>query len=79
MISYCIVYNSIGEAPYEGVRSNELDSKLQKGLRLKKPEHCDDLYVNITLSLTYLFHKLQLNDVLNLKNFSDVYDVIDAT
>lgn len=53
VISYCIVYNSIGEAPYEGVRSNELDSKLQKGLRLKKPEHCDDLYVHITLSLTY--------------------------
>ena len=79
MISYCIVYNSIGEAPYEGVRSNELDSKLQKGLRLKKPEHCDDLYVHITLSLTYLYHKLQLNDVLNLNNFSDVYDVIDAT
>ncbi|XP_022305312.1 uncharacterized protein LOC111112206 isoform X3 [Crassostrea virginica] len=38
---------SMGEAPYEGVRSNELDSKLQKGLRLKKPEHCDDLFYKI--------------------------------
>lgn len=38
---------SMGEAPYEGIKSMELEMKLKKGLRLKKPEHCDDMFYKI--------------------------------
>ncbi|XP_052682288.1 uncharacterized protein LOC128162907 [Crassostrea angulata] len=38
---------SMGEAPYDGIKSMELELKLKKGLRLKKPEHCDDVFYKI--------------------------------
>ncbi|XP_056008078.1 uncharacterized protein LOC125667473 isoform X3 [Ostrea edulis] len=38
---------SMGDAPYEGVKSSELDSRLKRGERLKKPEHSDDVFYKI--------------------------------
>lgn len=38
---------SLGDAPYDGIKSMELEMKLKKGLRLKKPEHCDDMFYKI--------------------------------
>ncbi|XP_052246346.1 uncharacterized protein LOC127855047 [Dreissena polymorpha] len=38
---------TLGESPYENVRSRDLPDRLKKNVRLHKPEHCDDVWYGV--------------------------------
>ncbi|XP_052246351.1 tyrosine-protein kinase Fer-like [Dreissena polymorpha] len=38
---------SLGETPYENVRSRDLPDRLKKNVRLQKPEQCDDVWYGV--------------------------------
>ncbi|XP_071156378.1 uncharacterized protein [Mytilus edulis] len=40
---------SLGETPYPGVQSRDVPGMVKRGYKMKKPEHCDDVFYKIML------------------------------